>query len=482
MRTEKDYLGEKKIDEDALYGIHSVRAKENFPDNTRFLIEWYRALGITKQACYLTYRAYRNAIKSKFENAETFQMMSDDIIQSLIDASSEVAEGKHFEHFIVPAITGGAGTSINMNINEIITNTALTKIGFKAGDYHIIDPIENANIFQSTNDIIPTSLKVAVIRLLIDLESGINKLRSKVEEIEKMNRNNLRIAYTQMQEAVPSSYGRLFSTYNDALSRDWWRVSKCFERIKIVNLGGSAVGTGISVPRFFLMEVSSNLQKLTKLPITRAENLSDATNNLDSYVEVHAILKSHAVNLEKMVSDIRLLSSDLISQKEIKIPHRQMGSSVMPGKINPVIPEFVISIAHKIYANDTLITSLCAQGCLDLNAYLPVIGNSILESISLLIAADQSLLNFLFNDLEILANVGLEKLMMSPAITTALLPYIGYNKASVIAKEMKENNLNVLEANDKLKILSHEKLLKIIQPENLLKEGFSLQDITSDHD
>jgi aspartate ammonia-lyase len=477
MRTEKDFLGQKNIPDGALYGIHSLRAKENFPDSSQFNIEWYKAVGITKKACYLTFREYKKALLSKYSDDNFNQLMSDELIQALIDSATEIAEGKHFDQFIVPAISGGAGTSINMNINEIISNLALIKTGHQPGEYHFIDPVENANIFQSTNDVIPTSLKVAAIRLLVVLEDGINNLRKSIENIEKHHRNDLRIAYTQMQEAVPSSYGRLFSTYNDALSRDWWRVSKCFERIKVVNLGGSAVGTGITVPRFFLMEVTANLQKLTKLPLTRAENLSDATNNLDPIVEVHAILKAHAVNLEKMVSDIRLLSSDIMGQKEIQIPNRQVGSSIMPGKINPVIPEFVISVAHKVYANDALITGLCAQGCLDLNAYLPVIGNSLLESISLLIASNQSLKNFLFDGLEINASAGYEKLIMSPAITTALLPYIGYKKATLLATEMKEKNISLFEANKILNCISQEKLKIIVQPENLLKEGYSVQDL-----
>ena len=479
MRSEKDFLGHKNIPDDALYGIHSLRANENFPDHTQFIIDWYKAVGITKKACYITYREYKKALLSKYSEDKFDNLMSEKIIQALIDAATEVAEGKHFDHFIVPAISGGAGTSINMNVNEIITNLSLIKTGHRPGDYDIIDPVNNANIFQSTNDVIPTSLKVAVIRLLIELEAEINNLRKKVENIEKQHRNDLRIAYTQMQEAVPSSYGRLFSTYNDALSRDWWRVSKCFERIKVVNLGGSAVGTGITVPRFFLMEVTGNLQKLTKLPLTRAENLSDATNNLDPIVEVHAILKAHAVNLEKMVSDIRLLSSDLVGQKEIQIPNRQVGSSIMPGKINPVIPEFVISISHKIYANDHLITGLCAQGCLDLNAYLPVIGNSFLESISLLIAANKSLKNCLFDGLQINTGAGYEKLIMSPSITTALLPYIGYKKAILLAKEMKEKNISLFDANKILNLVPQEKLKMIVQPENLLKEGYSVQDLIS---
>ncbi|MBF0118129.1 MAG: aspartate ammonia-lyase [Desulfobacterales bacterium] len=478
MRIENDFIGAREIIEGALYGIHSIRAKENFPDNTHFHMEWYRAVGIVKLACHITYKNFKKKVLENYDMANLpIAFFQNDIIEALINASSEVADGKYFEHFIVPAVQGGAGTSINLNINEIIANAALLKLGHKLGDYNIIDPIEHANIFQSTNDVIPTALKIATIKLLIDLENRINYLRGKIEKLEHIHRNDLRVAYTQMQQAVPSSYGKLFSTYNEALSRDWWRVSKCFERIKVVNLGGSAIGTGIAVPRFFIMEVVGELQKLTNLPITRSENLSDATNNLDTIVEVHAILKSHAVNLEKIVSDIRLLSSDILMKNEIRIPQKQVGSSIMPGKINPVIPEFVISSSHKVYSNDVLISSLCGQGCLDLNAYLPVIGHALIESLKLMIASCTTLADNLICGLEVKSQTASHNLYKSPSITTALIPYIGYNKASLLAKEMKNNNKNIFEANDILKFIDRDKLAWLIEPQNLLKTGYSMKDL-----
>jgi len=478
-RIEKDFLGEKHINKNTLYGIHSLRACENFPNKTPFHIEWYKAIGLTKLACYMTYESFKKAILTKHSDKDIkINLFDNSIITAIIESAEEVAEGKYFNYFIVPAIQGGAGTSINMNVNEIIANEALTKMDHDPGEYEIIDPIEHANIFQSTNDVIPTSLKVATIKLLVELEEKINDLRFDIEALENKNRNNLRIGYTQMQEAVPSSYAMLFSSYNEALSRDWWRVSKCFERIKVVNLGGSAIGTGISVPRYFIMEVVPTLQKLTNLPITRSENMPDATSNVDSFVEVHAILKSHAVNLEKMVSDIRLLSSDISGSKEIEIPRKQLGSSIMPGKVNPVIPEFVISAAHKIYSNDSLITSLSAQGCLDLNPYLPVIGNALLESIKLLIAANKTLKENLFSGLLVNNEQAEKRLFRSPAVTTALSPYIGYHKAAELAKEMKENSLDIFEANKKLKMISQKKLQDIMAPQNLLKMGFTLDDIS----
>lgn len=478
-RIEKDFLGEKRIHKNDLYGIHSLRARENFPDNTPFHSEWYKAIGLTKLASYLTYKSFKKATLERYKTEDLpFKLINDETITALIESAEEVSEGKYFNHFIVPAVQGGAGTSINMNVNEIIANESLIKLDHHAGEYNIIDPIEHANIYQSTNDVIPTSLKIATIKLLVDLEEKINDLRFDIEAIENISRNKLRIGYTQMQEAVPSSYAMLFSSYNEALSRDWWRVSKCFERIKVVNIGGSAIGTGIAVPRFFIMEVVSTLQRLTNLPITRSENMHDATSNLDSFVEVHAILKSHAVNLEKMVSDIRLLSSDVVGSGEISIPQKQVGSSIMPGKVNPVIPEFVISVAHKVYTNDSLISSLSAQGCLDLNAYLPVIGHALLESIKLLIAANKTLKENLFGQLEINNESAQKRLYKSPAITTALSPYIGYNKAAELAKEMKKTKKDIFEVNKSLKLVDPKKLNQILAPQNLLKMGFTLNDIT----
>jgi len=476
-RTEKDTLGEKQIPSDALYGIHAIRAKENFPGNTLFPIEWYRAVGIVKVACYKTYRKFRDAASKKLGNNLPFNPLSDNILDALINAGGEVAEGKYFENFIVPGVQGGAGTSINMNVNEIIANAALLKTGNKCGNYTYIDPTSHSNIFQSTNDVIPTALTIAVIKLLQELEEKINLLRQKVEVYEKQNRDKLRPGYTQLQEAVPSSFGLLFSAYNEALSRDWWRVSKCFERIKQVNLGGGATGTGLAIPRFFIMEVVPELRALTEMQLSHSENLSDATSNLDKWVEIHATLKAHAVNLEKMSSDLRLLASDIAGDKIIKIPERQVGSSIMPGKINPVIPEFVISAAHKVYSNDNLISSLCGQGAFELNAYLPVIGCSIIESLSLLISCNSTLLANLFSGLIINEAAGYNALIYSPSVTTALSPHIGYHKAAEVASFMKEKKIDIFEANRILKVIEDEKLKSILQPGNLLKLGFSLDEL-----
>ncbi len=476
-RTEKDSLGFKEIPADALYGIHAARAKDNFPGNTQFPVEWYKAVGLTKLACYNAYRKFRDAAIEKYGDRLTIKIINDNILDVMCQAAVEVSEGRYFEHFIVPAIQGGAGTSINMNVNEIIANAALLKTGNKCGSYDIIDPTEYANIYQSTNDVIPTALTVAVMLQLQDLEMHINSVRSKIEELEKNSLDKLRPGYTQMQQAVPSSFSMLFSAYNEALARDWWRVSKCSERLKPVNLGGGAIGTGLAVPRYFITRVVPELRALTRLPISHGENLADATSNLDKWVEVHATIKALAVNLEKMVSDIRLLAADVVQEKSLFIPEKQVGSSIMPGKINPVIPEFVISSAHKVYSNDLLITSLCGQGCLELNAYLPVIGSAFIESINLLIASCKSAETNLVSGLIINDTSGYYSLMHSPSITTALTPHIGYHKAGGLAKLMKEKKIDIFEANNILNSIDNARLKEILKPGNLLKLGFSLSDL-----
>ena len=478
MRKESDTIGALDVPADALYGIHSVRASRNFPDQTRFHLEWYQAVGLVKLACYKTVQAYKQAAAREYPGAVLpGNLPSDEVLEAMCSSAVSVSQGEFYGHFIVPAMQGGAGTSANMNLNEIIANASIMALGGRPGDYGMVDPFLHANVFQSTNDVIPTALKLAAIRLLQELEASINRLRSVVEGLEGQGRSVMRIAYTEMQRALPSSYGLLFGAYNEALSRDWWRVSRCYERLKLVNLGGGAAGTGLAIPRFYIMEVVGQLQKLTGLPLTRSENLADTTQNLDSLVEVHGMLKALAVNLEKISSDIRLLSSDLSLPPELGIPAVQAGSSIMPGKVNPVIPEFVIGLCHKVYSNDALVSGLSGQGSLDLNPYLPAIGHAFLESIKLLDGACKSMAEHLFPRLSLHKGTSLENLLMSPTLTTALLPYIGYPDAARMAAYMRDNGVSILEANEAMDMLPQEKIKKVLLPENLLKLGYSLKDL-----
>ncbi len=478
FRTENDSIGKKQIPENAFYGIHSLRAKENFPGREPFHPEWYRACGVVKLAAYNTIERFGNALQEKYDNEEfAFRLPDTVVLDALKEAAINMAKGMGYDHFIVPAITGGAGTSQHMNVNEILTNMALASMNKPLGAYDIIDPLEDANIFQSTNDVMPAALHVALLRRLKDLEKAINDLRHAVEEKENKYRNVLRLSYTQMQVAVPGSWGRLFSSYSDALSRDWWRVSKAFERIKVINLGGSATGTAVAVPRYYFMEVTSHLQRLTGLPVTRGENLADTTANHDDLVEAHAILKAFAVNMEKMVGDLRLLASDIVAGKTLSIPAVQMGSTVMPGKVNPVIPEYVISCARKVYANDMLITDLAAKGCLELNAYLPLMGHAFLDSLDLLIDACNSAAGKLVCGLVVDEKASVAQVYHSPSVVTALNPVIGYHSAARLAEKMNSENLDVFQANKELNLVDDDFLKEIMKPEKLLQAGFTINDL-----
>lgn len=477
-RIETDSIGEKEIPTDALYGINSIRAVENFPYITPIDIEWYKAMGDVKTAVYTSYKKFLKAINEQYPNDEVpLDLITEDVLDVLIEAGKEVAEGKHFDSYIVPALNGGAGTSINMNVNEIITNVALIKLGKQPGEYSFIDPFEDANVYQSTNDVVPTALRLALIRLIVQLEESVHKLMYAVKRFANNYKNSLRIGYTQMQAAVPSSYGKLFEAYYQALSRDRRRFERAPEIIKNVNLGGSAIGTAMGVPLFMVMDMTDTLQKMTHLPISRANDLSDGTSNLDVLAEFHGLLKTHAVNLEKIVNDIRLMASDVVGHYSINIPARQVGSSIMPGKINPVIPEFVISVSHSVYANDVLVNSLCGQGCIDLNAYAPAIGNNIISSIRMLIAANDTTREHLVEGLTINPEVDEANVYSSRSIATALNPLIGYKKSSEYSKMMRETGCNIFEANEKLKILDKERLEYVLRPENLLKTGFTISEL-----
>lgn len=481
MRTESDFIGQREIPKDALYGIHSLRACENFPDQTPFNIKWYKAMGQVKLACYLTTEAFGDAVKRSGRQPKWLTLPDSNTLKALQWAASQVAAGEYFSYFIVPAIQGGAGTSINMNVNEVIVNLALIHLGFLPGNYSEIDPVEHANIYQSTNDVVPTALRVAAMNMLKQLEEGINLSRTSFEYLENEYAKVLRLGYTQMQEAVPTTFGRFFSTWSDALSRDWWRVSKAFERLKEVNLGGSAIGTSVAVPRYVTMHVVQHLQQVTGLPVTRAENLQDITANLDSFVEVHAILKAHAVNLEKLSSDIRLLASDIAGAHQITLPAVQMGSTIMPAKVNPVIAEYCISVAHQVYSNDSLITSLSAQGCLELNAYLPLIGHALLESLQLLSSCHQVLSDKLLKGLSIDASAAFRRIIASPAVTTLLVPALGYHQATDIAKRMRQTGWTIFQVNEQMNFMPDEALAALISPSEVLKGGFSIDDIQVYH-
>ncbi len=479
-RTERDFMGEVEVPRGALYGIHSMRARENFPGQSTFPSTWYKAMGQIKLAFYTSIENFISTLNQEYPNQDwPFKLPTCEIVEALKAAAAEVADGKQFEQFIVPAIQGGAGTSINMNINEIITNLALQQLNSRPGEYSLIDPIEEANLFQSTNDTVGSALRIAAMNQLGQLETAINQVRHSLEKKEAQYRTVLRIGYTQYQEAVPTTFGRLFSNYTDALSRDWWRISKGKERIKVLNIGGSAIGTGLTVPRYVIMVLIDHLRSITNLPVSRSENMSDATANHDDLVELHGLLKALAVNLEKLSGDLRILSSDLSGEQGFNIPARQAGSSIMPGKVNPVIPEFVISSCHQVYANDAIITNLAAQGNLELNPYLPQIGISLLNSLDLLTHACHSLSTNCVDGIQINKQQQHQKVLHSPSLSTALIPVIGYHKASELVQYMKTHACSIIEANLELQLIDNELLSKYIDVGNLMQLGFSVKTLPS---
>ena len=422
QRVEKDFLGELKVPKDAYWGIHTQRAIHNFHISGRSVNpSLIRALARVKMACCLA-------------NAETGYLSQD---KSLViqKACLEISEGLLADQFPVDAMQGGAGTSTNMNINEVIANRAIEHFGGQKGDYGVIHPLEDINLHQSTNDVYPTAIKVATIHRLRDLASAITQLQGAFQEKEKEFADIVKLGRTELQEAVPITLGAEFSAFAEAFSRDRWRTFKCEERLRVVNLGGTAVGTGLAAPRNYIFLVIEKLREVTGLGLSRGENILGETANADTFVEVSAILKAHAVNLIKIANDLRLMNF----LGEILLPHLQAGSSIMPGKVNPVLAEAVIQTGIKVIANDGIVTEAAVRGTLQINEFLPLLAHALLESLDLLINIDGLLTKYVRAITANKENCE-EYFNASPTIITALLPIIGYEKATQFIAEFSSGN------------------------------------------
>lgn len=374
-RKERDLLGERDVPADALWGIHTLRALENFPLAGRTVAPGLvHAYGLVKQACARSNRELGYMPPAKAQAIET--------------AAAEMAEGKHDAHVVVDALQGGAGTSLNMNVNEVLANRALILLGRDLGDYATVDPLDDVNMHQSTNDTYPTALKVAAIAGLRNLEKAMVELQEAFQGKERELADVVKVGRTELQDAVLTTLGREMGAYAEAFTRDRWRIYKCEERLRVVNLGGTAIGTGLGAPRAYIFHVVDVLRELSGFGLARAENLVEATQNADVFVEVSGILKACASNLWKVSSDLRLLSSGPhAGLGEIRLPERQAGSSIMPGKVNPVIPEAVTQAAMQVMANDTSIGLAVSSGSLELNPFLPLVADALLGSLHLLAAA-----------------------------------------------------------------------------------------------
>ena len=430
-RTEADSIGVMEVPAEAYYGVQALRAKENFPITHQQLHpEFIKSMAKLKKAAAITNR--------------DAGLLPLNIASAIMKACDDLIVGKFTDAFIVDAIQGGAGTSANMNANEVIANRAIEILGGTKGDYSLVHPNDHVNMAQSTNDIIPSAGKLTAITLLTgtikELHRLYEALMDKAEEFDPI----LKMGRTQLQDAVPMRLGQSFHAYASVLHRDLLRLEDTIHTLEMLNMGGTAIGSSINVSPLYLKNICKNLNKITKGNFYLADDLFDATQNLDGFVTVSGVLKTCAVNLSKMCNDLRLLSSGpKTGIGEINLPARQNGSSIMPGKINPVIPEVVSQVAFNIIGHDYTITMAAEAGQLELNAFEPVIFYTLFESIETLGHAAQTL-----TDNCILGITANEKhckdlVNASAGIATALCPSIGYAASATLAKESLKTNVPV---------------------------------------
>ena len=428
-RTEHDLIGAMDIAASDLRGIHTHRALENFSlpgancigrslSGRAVRAELVRAYALVKKACALA-------------NLDT-GWLDGRRAHAIMTACDEIADGSFAECFGTDALQGGAGTSTNMNLNEVIANRANVMLGLEPGNYtgDGVHPLDHVNLHQSTNDTYPTALKVCVIGMLRrDAESSAS-LQNALQKREREFADIVTTGRTELQDAVPMTLGAIFSGLAEAAGRDRWRTFKCEERIRTVNLGGTAVGTGLAAPRDYIFRATDALREITGYHLARAENLVEATANADSFAEIAGILSAQAANLIKIARDIRLLAHE----GDITLPAVQAGSSIMPGKVNPVICEAAIQAGMRARADCALVTEAVAHGTLQINEYLPLVADSMLGALELLANAS-ALLASLVEGISANAEACRARVDENPVIVTAFLPHIGYERAQGLLAE-----------------------------------------------
>lgn len=468
FRLEHDSIGEMEVEKNAYYGVHSRRAHENFPitgvNTDREII---RGVAEIKKACAIT----------NFEVG----MMDEKIKDAISHAADKVADGDYDEYFIVDPIQGGAGTSHNMNANEVIANVAIEELGGELGDYSMVHPNDHINFGQSTNDVYPTSGKLAIIRyidiLKEELEKLIKSLDKKAEEFDGI----IKMGRTQMQDAIPIRLGQEFAAYSQVLKRDLKRLDEAKKTVSVVNLGATAIGTGLNADADYVKKVVPNLAKVTGLDLTQSENLVDGTQNLDGFVYVSGILKTLAVSLSKISNDFRIMSSGpRTGFGEINLPAKQAGSSIMPGKVNPVIPEVVSQVAFSVIGNDMTIAMAAEGGQLELNAFEPVIFYKIFESFRTLKGAMYTLRVNCVDGIEANERHMEELVENSVGVITAIVPHVGYENAAKIAKEAISTGKPVRDLAIESGIISEEDLNKILDPISMTEPGISAEELLTD--
>ncbi|MDX2092941.1 MAG: aspartate ammonia-lyase [Kofleriaceae bacterium] len=456
-RRERDLLGEREVPAAAYYGIHTLRAVENFPI-TGIRLSYYpelvKALARVKQAAALA-------------NAEV-GLLDAEHLHAIVEACEAIQTGQLIDQFVVDVIQGGAGTSSNMNANEVIANRALELLGHARGDYAVLHPNEHVNLGQSTNDVYPTALKVACWEDIYQLLEAMEVLRlafaAKAEEFADI----VKVGRTQLQDAVPMTLGQEFSTYAEMLSEDQQRLREASLLLCEINMGATAVGTGVTAHPDYAAAVRRHLAELTKMPLVTATNLVEATQDAGVFVQLSGVLKRIAVKLSKVCNDLRLLSSGpRAGLGEINLPAMQAGSSIMPGKVNPVIPEVVNQIAFEVIGNDVTVSFAAEGGQLQLNAFGPIIAHRILTSLRLLrngsmVLAERCVRGITANREHLAAQFD-----GSLAMVTALVPFIGYAKATDVAREALQTGRSVREVVLASQLLTAEQLDAILLPDVL---------------
>ena len=454
-RMEHDSIGALNVPAEAYYGVQSMRAATNFQITHRPLHQvLIDSIVMVKKAAAIT-----NEKSGKLDQQ---------IAQAIIQACDEILDGNLRDQFIVDAIQGGAGTSANMNANEVIANRAIEILGGTKGDYSIVHPNDHVNMSQSTNDVIPTAGKITVLKLLPQTIKELEKLEKAMEEKEAEFDDILKMGRTQLQDAVPMRLGQSFGAFAHVLKRDIKRLKNVMDEMKVLNIGATAIGTAINVDPYYLANISYELSKVAGISLKQADDLIDATQNLDGFVSVSGVLKTCAVDISKISNDLRLMSSGpRTGLSEINLPARQNGSSIMPGKINPVIPEVVSQVAYLIIGHDYTITMAAEAGQLELNAFEPVLFHHLFESIDTLKEAAATLTKHCITG--ITANKGQceEYIEKSVGISTALCPYIGYAKSAEIAKKSLKTGISVKELVLEEGLLKEEELKEILKPEKM---------------
>ena len=465
IRTERDMLGEVALPAQSLHGVHTERALENFPLAGEAVHgELAQAFGTVKLACARTSRTLG-------------VWAGDDAKADAIEqACRELADGRLAAEIVVDRLQGGAGTSTNMNVNEVIANRALQILGEPLGTYARVSPLDDINLHQSTNDTFPTALRLAAISLLHKLEEQVVALQEAFQAKEQEFAHVVKVGRTEYQDAVLTTLGREMGAYAEALGRDRWRIYKCEERLRVVNLGGTAIGTGFAAPRQYIFRVVDTLRELTSIGFARAENLVEATQNADVFVEVSGMLKVHAMNLLKICGDLRLLSSGPdAGLGEIRLPQRQAGSSIMPGKVNPVIPEAVSQVALLIVGYDASTAAAAGLGSLELNAFFPLIAGCLLQSLTYLAHGCEVLRRLCVEGIEADEERCAALVQASSTAATALVPEIGYEAACELVRYAKAHGTTIRDAVLAKGLLTAAKYDELLTPEALCRLGHTQQ-------